>query len=337
MNLFIDSNIWLSLYDFSDDNLSQFEKLKTYKDHKIKLFIPQQVVDEVYRNRDNKLNSTYKNFQLKIPKFPNFTKPYPEYNEFKDKMEDLDKKFNEWKDNIHKDIINNNLSADKTIEEFFNQDTILECSDDIIKKAYNRFTKGNPPGKNNSFGDAINWETLLKYGPNEDLYFITSDKDFVSDLSKNEFNYLLKKEWNNNKGGNIIFYSSLYSFFKDKLEDIELEISDAKGQLINNLLNSESFAYTHIVIKNLNEYSDWSYEEVYDLCNCVLQNDQVGRILLDYDVRDFYETILKSQNDDILYTYPFEDVANRIGVYPDNHFGETPMTVNEQPYEHFDY
>lgn len=101
------------------------------------------------------------------------------------------------------------------------------------------------------------------------------------------------------------------------------------------MLNSESFAYTHIVIKNLKEYSDWTYEEVYDLCNCVFKNDQVGWILLDSDVRNFYETILKSQNDDVLYNSPFQDVAIKIGLCPDDYFGETPMTVNEQPFEHF--
>lgn len=189
MNLFIDTNIWLSLYDFSNDNLAQFEKLKTYKDNKIKLYIPQQVVDEVYRNRDNKLNSTYKDFNLSVPKFPNFTKTYSEYNELKNKMEIIAKEFNERKNKIHDDILNNNLSADKTIEEFFNQNSILECSDDIMTKAYNRYNKGNPPGKENSYGDAINWETLLKNISDGDLYFITSDKDFISDLSKKDFNY----------------------------------------------------------------------------------------------------------------------------------------------------
>ena len=37
-NLFIDSNIWLSLYHFTSDDLTQFEKLKDFLDKDIKLY-----------------------------------------------------------------------------------------------------------------------------------------------------------------------------------------------------------------------------------------------------------------------------------------------------------
>ena len=54
--LFLDSNIWLSLYHFSSDDLEQFAKLKDLlKSKDIILMIPRQVHDEVWRNRDNKL------------------------------------------------------------------------------------------------------------------------------------------------------------------------------------------------------------------------------------------------------------------------------------------
>lgn len=51
-NLFIDSNIWLSLYHFTSDDLTQFEKLKDFLDKDIRLWIPHQVYDEVLRNRE---------------------------------------------------------------------------------------------------------------------------------------------------------------------------------------------------------------------------------------------------------------------------------------------
>ena len=43
-NLFIDSNIWLSLYHFTNDDLVQFGKLKELNGTDIKLFVPQQVM-----------------------------------------------------------------------------------------------------------------------------------------------------------------------------------------------------------------------------------------------------------------------------------------------------
>lgn len=59
-NLFIDSNIWLSLYHFTSDDLTQFEKLKDFLDKDIRLWIPHQVYDEVLRNREAKIQDAFK-------------------------------------------------------------------------------------------------------------------------------------------------------------------------------------------------------------------------------------------------------------------------------------
>lgn len=64
-NLFIDSNIWLSLYHFSSDDLKQFSKLKELIGTDIRLYITQQVSDEVRRNREAKLNDAFKSFEVK--------------------------------------------------------------------------------------------------------------------------------------------------------------------------------------------------------------------------------------------------------------------------------
>ena len=60
-NLFIDSNIWLSLYHFTSDDLTQFEKLKDFLDKDIRLWIPHQVYDEVLRNREAKIQDVLLN------------------------------------------------------------------------------------------------------------------------------------------------------------------------------------------------------------------------------------------------------------------------------------
>lgn len=78
-NLFIDSNIWLSLYHFTNDDLSQFEKLRKMLDDDIKLWIPVQVRDEVVRNREAKLQDTFKSFVFPDMKYPAFCKQYLKY------------------------------------------------------------------------------------------------------------------------------------------------------------------------------------------------------------------------------------------------------------------
>jgi hypothetical protein len=46
---------------------------------------------------------------------------------------------------------------------------------------------GNPPGKQGSLGDAINWEALLAEVPDgEDLYLIADDRDYLSVLNENK-------------------------------------------------------------------------------------------------------------------------------------------------------
>ncbi len=81
-NLFIDSNIWLLLYHFTNDDLVQFGKLKELNGTDIKLFVPQQVYDEVKRNRGAKLNEAFKQFEIRPIQFPVFCKDYEEYEQF---------------------------------------------------------------------------------------------------------------------------------------------------------------------------------------------------------------------------------------------------------------
>ena len=78
-NLFIDSNIWLSLYHFTNDDLAQFSKLKDMINKSIRLFVPQQVYDEITRNREAKLKDALKAFDVKALQFPAFCKAYDEF------------------------------------------------------------------------------------------------------------------------------------------------------------------------------------------------------------------------------------------------------------------
>ena len=59
---------------------------------------------------------------------------------------------------------------------------------------------GNPPGKNESVGDAVNWETLLStVADGTALYLVSEDKDYRSPLSENVFNEFLLDEWQTKK------------------------------------------------------------------------------------------------------------------------------------------
>lgn len=305
-NLFIDTNIWLSLYDFTNDDLDQFKKLKSHLGESIKLVIPKQIKYEIIRNRENKLKTSMKKFSLDLPQFPVFTKGYSQYENFRSDMSKLRTDFEDWKKDIERDIAEEKLPADSAISEFFVDGVLIDC-DDVIELGYKRYKIGNPPGKDNKYGDAIIWEALLKNIPNrEDLYIISADKDYCSIIDDKKIHPFLEKEWSETKESSIKFYTNLVDFLKDHVTDIKLESERERQELIEALKSSENFQTTHGIIAMLNKYSSWSNQEIEDLCECANENSQVYQILDDYDVNQFYTGLLSdldsglSQNEKVL-------------------------------------
>ena len=311
-NLFIDTNIWLSLYHFTDNDLSQFEKLKSYIGNSINLFLPRQVYDEIVRNRENKLKSALSDFVVKAPNYPAFAKGYDEYEKFQSDMRSLVSRYKAWKRKIDEDIIKQDLPADKTIRAFFDENSLLDCSD-VIELAYNRYRIGNPPGKDNKYGDAINWECLLKNVPNnEDLYVISSDKDYRSLIDDKKINPFLEQEWEKKKHGEIKFYTSLVAFLNEHVKDITLETENRKHELIDELKNSRSFQQTHGIIAMLSKLTGWTDAQIEELCKCAEDNDQVGWILKDQDVEAFYNSIMKDIDFSKIVEGPISRVAEEL-------------------------
>ena len=61
--LFVDTNVFLSFYDFTDDDLQSLSKLKgLLTERHIKLFVTGQVKDEFYHNRKNKIKACLNSF-----------------------------------------------------------------------------------------------------------------------------------------------------------------------------------------------------------------------------------------------------------------------------------
>lgn len=295
-NLFIDSNIWLSLYHFTSDDLMQFKKLKELNGKDIRLFVPQQVYNEVKRNREAKLKDAFKQFEIKAIQFPVFCKEYEEYEQFSEDYNSMLKRYKNWKEKIDSDIKAQSLPADKIIDEFFDAAKLLEC-DSVVEKAFIRYRTGNPPGKDDKYGDAINWECLLSEVPDkEDIYFISSDKDYRSELFDDAMNPFLVGEWKEKKHSNIFFYRNLVLFLKEHFADIQLknEQDKDKQELISQLLHSRNFASTHGIIAMMCKHDGWTESQIEDICSAVETNNQVGWILSDTDVSDFYCHLLSN-------------------------------------------
>ena len=91
--------------------------------------------------------------------------------------------------NVKNDAMNKTLQADYVVSQLFWLGTPITTTDEIVEKARLRIEIGNPPGKKGSIGDAINWESLLAtLSSDDDLCFVSDDKDFRSRIDDNKFN-----------------------------------------------------------------------------------------------------------------------------------------------------
>lgn len=316
MNLFIDTNVFLSFYHFTSDDLEELDKLSVLiRQEEVNLYVPEQVIDEFRRNRDSKIDDALDRLRdqdLNL-QFPQLCKDYDEYGRLRKLQHQYKEKHSELIDNITKDVWDRALNADSTVDELFEEANTYETTEELLKKARNRMDIGNPPGKQGSLGDAINWEVLLSEVPEgEDLYFISDDRDFFSPLDKNRFNSFLLEEWESKKAANIIFYKRLSSFFRDEFPDIELASEFEKELLIQELMDSGSFEQTHNIISGLDEYSEFTSAQINDIVEAYISNTQIYWIIEDDDVYSFIETVI-SGNKDIIDEDSLEELRELMG------------------------
>lgn len=240
-------------------------------------------------------------------------KGYKEYKELVKIRINYNKKLKNLLNQVDSDIEMQTLHADKVIKEIFSKLVIIRRTEKIINKAIIRYNIGNPPGKDKSYGDAINWEMLLQgVSENEDLYFISADKDFKSVINANRLNPYLSKEWKNKKNTEIFFYKSLTEFFNNHMKDIELKNENEKNILIEKFKNSDSFQETHNLIYKMQRYTSWTNEQIKSLIEISFNNSQVYFINKDEDIVSFYRNILKDRTNNFAGVTELEWLLSKI-------------------------
>lgn len=279
MNLFIDTNIFLNFYHFSKDDLEELNKLSvTIQDSKVELFLPEHVKHEFHRNRDSKINNALKEFKKERIEntFPHMTKHYEEYKKLKDYQKAFIRDKNALLQKLESDIHNNNLLADKVINELFNKAKFIPLTDKIYKRAMRRHVLRHPPGKEDSHGDALNWESLLEgLERNESLVIITDDGDYISAFENGKINSFLCSEWRDKKNAEVTLYDNLSSFFKDKFPDIKLSEEQEKNSLIQELFISETFANTDLTLSKLVKFTSLSKAQVNSILSACINNSRI--------------------------------------------------------------
>jgi len=166
ITLFIDTNVLLSFYHLTSEDIEELKKLVALvKNKEIDLIVPKQVENEFWRNRGGKIVDAMK--KLREAKFnvsfPAFSKDYEEYAELRDLIKKADKLHAELIGKITADAKSMSLKADEIVTGLFTKATKPAFIQEQYLSALMRTRLGNPPGKDESVGDAVNCQLLASF------------------------------------------------------------------------------------------------------------------------------------------------------------------------------
>jgi hypothetical protein len=122
MNLSIDTNIFLSFYHFSSDDLEELKKLGVLLgQQKVRLFLPGQVRDGFLRNREGKIADALKRFsEEKLnDQFPQICKGYGEYTCMRGAIATYKQQKSKLLERLTREIASESLKADEVISDLF--------------------------------------------------------------------------------------------------------------------------------------------------------------------------------------------------------------------------
>lgn len=197
MQIFIDANIFLDFYRLGKDDIVELDKLRAAAAAgDLILLVNDQLKNEVERNREKVIAEHMKNFKEARPKLaaPIFCRSHAGFSGVDKAFKEAAKEHEAFIKRLEDDVRKRNLVADSLISSIFDAAEKILIDDALVQQAELRVARGMPPGKNGSIGDAIHWLSLLAGHKEKDLYLISRDGDFVSDLGL-QFREILLDEW----------------------------------------------------------------------------------------------------------------------------------------------
>ncbi len=281
--IFIDTNQYRHIFSknegFSDEIKNLLNKLIT-QDH-IKLLLPQQVKDEVERNRfEEWYNNETKDNTKKIEKIKSDIKSFEEsLVSFPSELQRVKKNLQKNLSILEKESLNIKKryrelksKANQKLKQLFDEAEFIEETEEIIYKARLRLDKNNPPN-DNKLGDALIWESLLHYlksAPKKaSLIFVARDDNA---WGKDGFNPWLERELKEKTKVSIVLTRALSDIDyltkteQDSLRKIERE--ESKNNAISNFINSRSFvsagSFGDLVLQYKDIFTQEDYEKVID-------------------------------------------------------------------------
>lgn len=320
--LFLDANIILDFYRYGSDDLDELQKLVALiAGDEIKLYTNDHLRNEVKRNREGVVAQMLEELRKQKFKFrsPKICEGHEEVEKISALMKEANMLLSALSKEVEKKAIDLSLRADTFIDEIFAAAQNTSLDDAKYQQADLRCKIGSPPGKPGSLGDGIHWISLLETDARL-LDLVTKDGDFSSKLKSKTVDPFLKDEWEKEKGAyaSVTLYTSLGDYLRAHFPDIKLSEEETKNELIDQLATSISFASTHEIIEGLQSYSFFTAGQVSRLFGILVQNNQVGWIGEDDDVKSFFVSLK-----DKAHAIPFElmkPAAEHLGLDENDFF-----------------
>jgi hypothetical protein len=307
VHLFIDTSAFLRFYAFANDDLEELKKVVALiKAGSLKLYVPAQVYEEFQRNREAKLSASLDAFSKNnvSKSLPRFMANYEEAIAFQDAVKALEQARSALIYRARQDASQATLAADIAVAEIVEAAGVVSVTATILSVANMRRLKGNPPGKKDSLGDQINWETLLSTVPEGcTLHVVADDGDYKSPLDEKLPHQFLSQEWASVKKAEIFVHKELRPFLNEKFPSIKFAVDVEKRSALDSLIYSGSFYDTHSAIAAISVFKDdLLWEEVKEIFDAGLSNNQIGWIGTDEDVNSFYRNLIEKFQDNLDFT-----------------------------------
>jgi hypothetical protein len=305
MHIFIDANIYLAFFEASADSLLELEKLTAVLKQKkdCKLWLPDQVKREFWKNRDGSIADALKEFTKNsgLGAVPRLVREDGEFSALTKLSSQLESKKQDIVTRVREDVAKEKTKADEWVRTLFSLATEIDTSGAIGQQAFHRALRHTPPGKQDGLGDRLSWVSLLSTLPEKaNLHIISNDSDFAGELEKEEVHPYLRSEWEKKKSGTVKLWKRTSQFLAANFPDAKNAIEIEQTLLIESLENSSNFMTTHALIPQFRDLTNLPHPLANRLAAAVLNNSQVRWIHSDVDVKEFINKLLEKHGANII-------------------------------------
>lgn len=298
MYLFLDANIFVSIFGLTEGELHELEKLVDAASTGVVELISNEILEnEFQRNRDRELARTLKilRSQKLGLKLPTYARSAPEARHIEEDLKQVNKKLRALVDRVSEQALEGALFADDLVNQIFEVSHSIPIDEDVKRLARERSELRYPPGKpdDRSIGDALHWQVLLKHVPkSHDLSIISKDGDFFSRLDGTKPHPFLQKEWTNmGRRKQLFAYKDLASFFKQHLPNVDLKGDLDVEFLVSALENASHPDQVKEIFERMSGHIDLTYSHVARITSAYYENPIVERASKNYEVRSFFEDL----------------------------------------------